>query len=332
MKGKRALILLLFLLCIPALGGCGRDRRIDRQTFAMGTFVNITVYRNEEEQYIQPCFSEVQRLENALSVNLGDSEISQINRSHTGKVSEDTKEILIRALDFAQKSEGVFDPCILPLKRLWDIENHTEGQPLPTKEEVRETLLHTGYSNIHLQGDSVTLSDGGIDLGGIAKGYAADACAEILEKNGVEKAIVNIGGNVRVIGSWNATIGVKDPRGEDGALVMSLPVNEASLVTSGDYERYFIQDGVRYHHIFDTKTGYPASSGVLSVTVLCPDGTTADALSTILFVMGPEKGQEFLQEWDYDAQAAWIMEDQTIVLTEGMRELVTIESEEYHIR
>ena len=98
-----------------------------------------------------------------------------------------------------------------------------------------------------MEGDWVTLQDGGIDLGGIAKGYAADACAEILEENGVDRAIINIGGNVRVVGSWDAVIGIRDPRGEDGALVMTLPVNDQSLVTSGDYERYFMKDGVRYH-------------------------------------------------------------------------------------
>ena len=270
----------------------------------MGTIVEITVAHDSEEQArsaISEAMTEFQRTEDMMSSYKPGSAVDQLNRGGSlakVPVGREVFELIQHAADVSRASGGAFDATIWPISRLWGFD---QGGRIPPVGEIEEMRTLVGYGNLKF--DSSNYSVGfavdnmGVDLGAIAKGWAVDKAMERLSARGIRNAIVDAGGDLRVAGArpgkkfWR--IGVQHPR-EPGTLIMTFELSDAAIVTSGDYERFFISDGVRYHHILDPATGQPAR-GCQSVTVLAPTAAEADACSTAAFVLGPEKGITFLR-------------------------------------
>lgn len=288
------------------LWGCAREDSLYKETRTMmGTYVTITVERSGLPEILaraaaRDAFAEIERVDRLMSTYKPESELSEVNlRAGEGPVRVDPElaETVGRALDVSRMTDGGFDPTIGPLVKLWGIASKDER--VPAKGEIEDALGLVDYRQVEvdLGASTVEINKKGmsIDLGGIAKGYAADRAVEALEKAGVTAGIVAVAGDLRLFGKradgspWR--IGIQHPRDKDG-LIARLGLTDAATSTSGDYERYFMKDGVRYHHIIDPRTGYPAR-GLVSVSVIAGSSWLADSLATGLFVMGPEKAYEF---------------------------------------
>lgn len=322
-KIMKNLCILLALLCIPFLlmTGCAPAAPYREDFFAMDTYMTITVYGKQAEQAADACITEIRRLDAMFDKNEPAGEIYRLN--HAGGqalvVPPEVLELLEISQTCAQQTGGKFDPTIEPVSSLWDI--HSGQGHVPSQEELEAALQKVGWDKLVLTQSTAQLLDGAqLDLGGIAKGYAADRAVAILREYGVERAILSLGGNVYVLGQrdektpWK--VGIQDP--DDKTRTRgTLSVRDCSVVTSGDYERYFEQDGVRYHHIFDPASGFPGNTGVRSVTVVCDSSTRADAYSTALFLMGPEQGLEFYRTQG-GFEAVFLLSDGTALCTDGI--------------
>lgn len=292
----------------------------------LGTTCFITIYAMEDpsltDQVLEQSFARIDDMEQRLSVNIPESEISIINREGRGTLSSDSLSVLETAVLYAEESDGRFDPTIGSLVSLWDIGG--DSQRIPQNNEIEEILEKVDYRSVEIDGSTVTLLKEGmkLDLGGIAKGHAADLVKEELEKFGVSSAIINLGGNVQLIGNkpdnslWR--IGIQNPADDRGQYVGVLSTSDTAVVTSGIYERFFEQDGVHYHHILDTETGYPVHNGIESLTVVAQDSLSADGLSTALFSMGRVASLEYAAA--HKGIDIIIIDDQNnIYLSEGIR-------------
>lgn len=297
------------------------NKECTRQLFAMDTVMSFTAYGKNSEQAVDAAVKEVQRLDELLSTGNPDSEVSAINTKGSGTLSDDTKTILTEAMEIYRETDGLFDVTIYPLMQLWGFP--TQEYHVPTESELKEALAKVDASQIVIEGDQVTLGTGQqMDLGGIAKGYTSARIMEIYREYGITSGMVSLGGNVQTLGTrpdgkdWN--IGIQNPDGQQGSLLAALPVENKAVITSGGYERYFEEDGNTYIHILNPKTGYPADSGLVSVSIISENGMLADALSTSLYLMGEEKAAEY---WRTHADAFdMILEDKdgTLYVTEGL--------------
>ena len=297
------------------------NKECTRQLFAMDTVMSFTAYGKNSEQAVDAAVKEVQRLDELLSTGNPDSEVSAINTKGSGTLSDDTKTILTEATEIYRETDGLFDVTIYPLMQLWGFP--TQEYHVPTESELQKALAKVDASQIVIEGDQVTLGTGQqMDLGGIAKGYTSARIMEIYREYGITSGMVSLGGNVQTLGTrpdgkdWN--IGIQNPDGQQGSLLAALPVENKAVITSGGYERYFEEDGNTYIHILNPKTGYPADSGLVSVSIISENGMLADALSTSLYLMGEEKAAEY---WRTHADAFdMILEDKdgTLYVTEGL--------------
>lgn len=296
---------------------------MEKGFFAFGT-MNFIQTEQGNEQLLQEMAYYCSLLDNRLSVFKPGSEISQINRcagQHTVTVSEETFRILQCAAEYAAVSGGAFDPTIRPAVALWNIGH--EREQVPEQEALDQIKPLVDYRCLHLDPEqhTVFLEKAGqaIDLGGIAKGYAADCIAGKLRKNGIDSALLNFGGTIWCIGnkpdgtSWR--VGIQNPIEKRGSTVGSIRVNDGAVVTSGVNERFFYRDGKRYHHLLDPRTLQPAQSGVLGVTAAGGNAMQLDAATTAFFVLGPEKGIALAKKIKTDV--LYLMEDGNIYATEG---------------
>ncbi|NOY53946.1 MAG: FAD:protein FMN transferase [Deltaproteobacteria bacterium] len=300
---------LLLLICGLLLStGCETSTPpvVEREQILMGTTVSITIAGvdpDRADHAADRAFGEIRRLEAIMSTYRPDSGISKVNDA-AGKgwtpVSPELRLVIRAGLRFGALSNGAFDITVKPLVRIWHIE---KGPPPPGRGKIDAVLPLVDYRKVRIdRAGRVRLPKPGmaIVLGGVAKGYAVDRAIEVLEKEGIENAIVNAGGDLRAIGRRSVSrpwrVGIEDPR-HRGRLMEELPLTDRAAATSGDYERFYIYQGVRYHHILDPRTGRPAR-GCRSVTVIAPTAMEADALATAVFVLGPKKGRVLLQRRD----------------------------------
>ena len=347
MKLKNIKCLLAVCLCASALlVGCGQKtdsktadksetssestqnqsddiQEASRDVFAMDTYMTVTAYGENAEAAVDAAEVEIERLDALLSTGNADSEIAKLNEDGSAKLSEDAGYLTERAVELYQETDGAVDIAIYAVMEAWGFP--TQNFQVPSQETLDQLLPLTDVGNISYDKETRKISFGvegmKIDLGGIAKGYTSSRIMDIYKDNGITSGLVNLGGNVQALGTktdgtkWK--IAVQSPDDTEDYLGI-LSVQDKAVITSGGYERYFEQDGVTYHHIIDPKTGYPAESGLVSVTIVSTDGTLADGLSTSLFIMGEEKAAEFWREHKDEFDAILMSDDGTLYVTEGL--------------
>lgn len=330
--GGVLLVLIVIIALFPLLDG--DSEKYEVTTYSMGSYVQQTVYGSDREQAAVDAADAVQALENKISWRVTGSEILELN-SEAGQewmpLSEDTFSILSIAQDVAEKSGGAFDVTIAPVSRLWDFDN--ERNEVPDADMIADMLENVGYENLRLDAEDNTASlkyfGTAVDLGAVGKGAACGAAIEVYAESDVTAAIVSVGGSVGVYGRkptgtlWN--VAVRDP--QSAGTLGSLSIEAGFLSTSGSYEKYFTENGKTYHHLLDPETGYPAESGLISVTVLSNGGALSDALSTACFVLGLEDGLALLEE--YDAEGIFIDENNVITVTDGIKDDFILSAEGY---
>jgi thiamine biosynthesis lipoprotein len=293
-------VIVLTLITLPIFYKTGEKT----QTYGrllMGTVVEITL-REENREAQAAAFSEIERLEALFSSYIPESDVSRISGSagrDPVEVSPEVIEVLGVALEISKLSRGAFDPTVGVLGNVWDFSE--DNGYVPSKEEVENLLDLVDYKNIFIDEEGLRAgldTEGmGLNLGGVAKGYIVGKAKEALKKEGIEWGVIKAGGDMVVFQKEGLeerfTIGIQDPR-QRGRLLGELRIAGGAVATSGDYERFFIKDGVRYHHILDPETGYPARRS-RSVTIIADNPTWADALSTAVFVMGVDDGMEIVE-------------------------------------
>ena len=312
MKKTKYLTAALAVLGILVVMGCAglqgqtTARSASGVDFVMNTWVEQRWYGKNAQRTYDEILSALKELEHKLSLYEEGSEISRLNSAaglHPVALSHETYQLLRKAADYSARSDGLFDITIAPLTLAWDVT--AEHPRIPPAAEIQAAQALVDYRKIVFDdaGETVMLADAGmrIDLGGIAKGMAAALMRQYPVKNNVQ-GYLSIGGNMMVQGKKpdgkDFVIGVRDPRGDASEYIASLSLDGLTMATTGDYERYFEQDGVRYHHIIDPFTGYPADTDLISVTVVAEDGTLADYLSTLIFMRGRAALSDYLERDD----------------------------------
>lgn len=314
-------VMLFSHIMLTACLGKQAIREYTHADTVLGTvcIVKILTEKSEADSILAAVFTELKRLENIFNANgdlnnaENDSYVSELEKVNSlagitpVEISDELYDLVKTALFFAENTDGAFNPAIGPLVKLWNIGfdnqelDEEKKTRIPTQEEIDSVLPLLDYRNIILQKNTIFLQKKGmrLDLGGIAKGYAADRAAELLKKAGIVNALIDLGGNILTLGTnkkgENWKIGIRNPNIGKTNSVMTLMLTNKSVVTSGNYERYFKENGILYHHILDWKTGYPVKTNVNAVSIICEKSVYADALSTAAFVLGNAKTQHLLQ-------------------------------------
>ena len=317
-------------LCLFLLSGCGAagdTAASTRYLTAMDTVMTLTAYGANRDQALEEAVAEIQRLDSLLSIGSDSSDISRLNREKTAVLSPDAASLLESALDLARDTQGVFDPTVYPLVKLWGF--YDKDYHVPSRQELSQALAKVNYREVSLGEDrQASLGPGQqIDLGGIGKGYTSQRVTELLRQAGITSAMVSLGGNIQCLGAkpdgspWN--IGIRDPFGEE--LYAAVRVTDKAVITSGGYERYFEdpETGTVYRHILDPRTGFPAEKGLSSVSIVTSDGTLGDGLSTALYIMGLEESTQYWHAHREAFEAVFITDDGTLYATEGLRGSLT---------
>ena len=334
---------LVLIIILYFLSGCA-DRAYTGEEYLLGTICRISVFKTASDDYdseeiVGEAFNIVVDIEKRMSVNIADSEISIVNNNRgimPGTVSHDILFLIEESISYSIISQGRFDITVGPLVKLWNIGNL--DAKVPKDSEIAEKLRLVDYndievspyeSTVYLKNESMM-----IDLGGIAKGFAADKVKAYLLDYGVRHAIINMGGNVLVIGEnpekrpWK--IGIQNPFMPGGTVMGVVEAIDESIVTSGIYERYFIEDNVHYHHILNTDTGYPVNNSLVSVTIITNSSTKADALSTGIFALGYEDGILMIENME-GVDAVFITKEREVYLTSGIKNRFSITDDSFII-
>lgn len=321
--------------CAPAPGPPGARHRVTAEQLTMGSLLRLTAWTADEpgaRAVFARVFAEFDRLDALLSVWRPGSDVLRLNAA-AGQgavpVHEDTRRVLEAARQVSQWTDGAFDVTFGALADVWRFDHDQDGR-VPTAEQIAARLPLVDYRQVRVDPGPGTAAIGRagmrVHLGGIGKGYAVDRTIALLRDAGLADFMVQAGGDLYVAGRdgdrpWH--LGIQDPRGPADAVFATLDLAEATLSTSGDYERFFERDGVRYHHILDPATGRPAR-GCRSVTIVSRTATVADGLSTGVFILGPEKGLALAERLP-DVEALIVSADNQVTMTSGLRGRVRIE-------
>lgn len=329
-----------FLVC-ALLAGCSNQKNeqgaiqqssellasAERDIFAMDTYMTVSAYGDKAEEAVDAAEQEIKRLERLLSAQNTESEIYIVNENGSEVLSEDTAVLIKKSLELYESTGGVFDITVYPLMQEWGFT--TQKYHVPEKGKLKELLQHVNASKIEYESSKhlLTLPEGiKIDLGGIAKGYTSGRIMEIYKEYGIRSGIVSLGGNVQTYGAktdgspWKVAIQNPDTSSESADYIGILDIKDKAVITSGGYERCFEEDGQIYHHILNPDTGYPAESGLSSVTIVSEDGMLADGLSTSLFIMGKKKALEYWRSHAGSFDVILVEEDGSITISEGLKE------------
>lgn len=330
--------LLLLSSALLFFWGCKKEAMPPQSQLHLGTVCTINLFDQGSTELYGQMFQKLKGIEQAFSVNLSDSAVSQINQSAgiaPVVVPQEVIYVLQEALRIAERTSGAFDPTIGPLVNLWDIGGDNSQVPSQQAIDHARSLVDWRLVEIDSQRGTVYLPKQGmaLDLGGIAKGYAADELVAIAQEAGIQQALFDLGGNIYAFGTkadgtpWR--VGVKDPAQPGGSPALALAVQDRSVVTSGMYERFFEQEGIRYHHILNPATGYPVWNDIQSVTIVSKSSLLADALSTSVFVLGREKGLALLES--EDAEGVIIGEDNLVYPTSGIADQLSVVTSSYQL-
>lgn len=329
-------VILLIVIVIITQTACQSSKDVEPisdEGFYLDTVCRISIYeidggldKDKANKAIADGFKLCRSLENTLSNTIDSSEVSQINNAGGNWVSvgKDTMKVIKAGVKYGDLSGGDFDITIGSVTALWDFQ--ATDPKVPDDALIKEALTHVNYKNIEFDGDKIRLTDpkARIDLGGIAKGYVADKVTELLEKKGVTSAVINLGGNVSLIGGKPDgspfVIGVEKPYTDRTEVIGTTEAKDKTVVTSGIYERQFKKDGKIYHHVLDSHTGYPAETKLEAVSLVMDKGKSmdADALSTCTLMKGDKGGKTFLKS-QKGVEAAFCAEGKEIDKTSGMK-------------
>ena len=294
------------------------------------TVVDIRVFGEDADALLQGCFDLCEEAEMTLSAHREDSELyllnhrssqsetsraeeSQAGNSQSFEVSEELAGCIARGLAYAEMSDGKFDITIFPLRELWDFES--ENAAVPEQDEIEQALAKVDYRKVHVDGTTVTFDDPEtqIDLGGIAKGYISSRLKDWLKEQGCTSALINLGGNVSVLGTKpdgsNWTVGIQEPFADRGTVFETVEISSGCVISSGTYERYFEQDGKLYHHILDPETGYPVETDLQQASVVGEDDVLCDAFSTICILAGHEEAEHIAETNGLDVKLFFVDAD-----------------------
>lgn len=310
-----------------------------KEFYALGTVLQFKVFGKRAEAAITAAMNKINEIDDKMSVFKEYSELSAINKNagqKAVKVSEDTFFVLKKAIKYSELSEGAFDVTIRPIVGLWGVQ--TKHPTIPEEQKLKQDTKLVNYKDIVLNEAEKTayLKNVGqaLDVGAIAKGYATDKAKEIVVKHKIKNAILDLGGNVYAVGSkvngelWS--IGIQDPKSDTGDYIGTIGIKNKSVVTSGNYERFFEKDGKKFHHIMNPSTGKPSENGIISTTIVSEDSIDGDALSTCVYVLGIEKGLELLKSTK-GVEAIIITEDKKIYLTSGIKDSFKLFKKEYKL-
>ena len=333
---RKSVLLLVLLLAAVLLSSCAQSAPVEKTTYVMGSVMRQTLYGSGGEEAAAFAADAASELEAKISWKIDSSEIARLNEN-AGKepisLSQETAALLWEALELSQASGGAFDPLILPLTSLWDFDSNPEHAP--AKEQIEEVLpLCTVQPILLSQGLFFLPAEGsGIDLGAAGKGAACDAAVEIYREKELPAAVVSVGGSIGVFGKKpdgsDFKIAVRDPAGTLSDTLGYLTLSSQAFVsTSGDYEKYFVENGVKYSHILDPKTGYPVRSEVTSVSVVAESGALSDMLSTACFALGAEKSADLLSQ--YGAGAVFVYPSGEVLLAGSVD--FTLTNDHYRVK
>lgn len=340
----KKIYLIICIIMTLLLNGCTtvHNNEYSDHTFLLGTIIKITIYdkREDSADLIKEMFKKIEDIENKVSKNIKTSEVSNINKNAGKKgaaVSDETFQIIKTSLDYSRQSKGKFDITIGSIVDLWKI--GTDEAVVPKKETIQKTIPLVDYTQIDLdeKKQEVMLKQENmcIDLGGIAKGYVADELVKYMNEKNVKSGIINLGGNIVTVGKKtngdSFKVGIRNPLSNTQEALGYIKSSDLSVVTSGTYERYFEYKGVRYHHILDTKTGYPVDNNLLSVSIVSKKSIKGDALSTTVFALGLEKGLELIEKQD-DVEAVFVTKDKKVYLSKGIDKLFTLMNKSFKIK
>jgi thiamine biosynthesis lipoprotein len=326
---KKLIYTLLVISLLFFSTGCDTQQKpVKVEDFALGTVIHQEVYGANAQKAADEVSSKIKELDALWTINNPGGDINKLN-DHAGEgyieLNPETISILKSARKISDLSGGAaFDITVAPLVKAWGV--GTENPQVPAADFVKKLVSLVNYQDVLI--DEATNSAGlrmkgqMVDLGGIAKGYIGDLAIEIYKNNGITSAFVNLGGHVVVLGSkpdgsaWR--VAIQDPRGQNGAFVGVVSVSDKAVVTSGDYQRYFTENGKRYCHILDPRTGYPADSGLMSVTIVASSSTEADGMSKV-FVLGLDQGMALIERYG-KAEAVFITDDKKVYVTPGLQD------------
>lgn len=297
-----AFIILIVLVIIGTFLLKPSPVAVSDELYRLGTVIKVTAYGQDAyqtERAVAHVKEKISMYDNLFSVNIPNSDIYKINHGN-GRVcvKDETYKIISYSLNMANLTKGVFDPTIEPVVKLWGI--GTDHAAVPSSSDINDAMKSVGFGNIVLGSNNLVITKKGshLDLGAVAKGWIGDRIKESIENDGIKSAIVDLGGNIITVGSkpdgQNWHVALQNPYLPRGNYFGIVDVKDKTVVTSGAYERFFIENGVRYHHIFDTSTGYPAQSDLSSVTVISESSAYADCLCTTLFAMGFSRACDFV--------------------------------------
>jgi len=332
---KRILLVLPLILCLSA---CSASKGpVSGTEFALGTVISLKIMDHGDEALLEEAFELVRDIENRMSTRVEGSDIWEINRQagqNPVAVSPQTLEVIRQGIAYGEFSQGRFDISMGPVVDLWKIGSNDAR--LPESDEISEALKRVDYQKIQINGNTVGIDAGlSLDLGAIAKGYAADRVAELLVSRGVKSAILDLGGNIKVIGDREDAqpyrIGIRSPFEGRNQYFGIISIRNQSVVSSGDYERYFEEEGRRYHHIFDTSTGYPVETEVAQVTVITEKSMEADALSTSFYTMSVEEGLALADSMDH-VLIIYVMRDYRVYYSKGIEEIFELTDSDFTVQ
>lgn len=318
----------------------GNRKSVETQDYIMSTHVTQKIYGSNAKKAAKSVTARLKEIESKMTIHASGGEVDNLNALagiKAATLSEETLYVLEKSEEYSKLSEGAFDITIGPMVKAWGI--NSSNPRIPTEQEIEELKKLVDYRTLLIEKESLQarLQKPGqlIDLGAIAKGYAGDEAIKIYKNYGIESAYINLGGNVIVLGTkpdgslWR--IGIRNPREPSGVYMATIDIADKSIVTSGDYERYFEEGGRIYHHILDPKTGYPAQSGLIGVTIIADLAIDADALSTSCFVMGIEKGMKLIESLS-GIEAIFITENKEVYITSGLKDVFSMTDDSKNFR
>jgi len=320
-RGLTSFLCLLFILSAPSAAAAAP---LERTVYdLLGTTCMVRLYANGSPAILDAAFARIGEIDTRMTINAA-----------AGKkpvaVTSDVFTVIQRGLEYSEDGDGAFDISVQPLVKLWGI--GTPKARIPEPQEIKKAISLINYHDIVLDAAAGTVflrkQGMGIDLGSIAKGYAADEVARVVKAKGVGAALIDLGGNVLTMGTkpdgsrWR--IAIQNPEEARGTAIGYVDITGGSVTTAGTYERYFERDGKRYFHILDARNGYPAWNGLSAVAIVAPDSITADGYDTLVFTMGLDKGRKFIESLKGAIDAIFITEKREVYVTSGLRSRFTL--------